>query len=120
MVTPAPYDGFGSRSGGFPGSELASRAFLGAGLGILLLLAARPEQAITDETIQTFVCDTVRGWRARYGATGDLRVVHVEVRFGEELRNFSHGQALVVAPAGFTLFGAQEVIDDLGSRTALE
>jgi hypothetical protein len=63
--------------GRFRGSALAARVLLGAGLVVLVVIGARPNEATTGDTIEAFVCDTARAWRAKHGDADDLQLVRV-------------------------------------------
>ena len=83
-------------------------------LAALVVAMRLSDSTPSDSERETFVCDTVRRWRADHGAGADLWVVRVDVNFEGRDGSFVPGEGAVVTPAGADVPGLQEVVATSG------
>jgi hypothetical protein len=83
-----------------------------AALILLVLMSGGPSaRPLSDEAAASFVRDTAREWRSRYGAAPGLRVAVIDVRFSGEAEHFQEGEGFVSVPVALDLPGGQQVVE---------
>ena len=90
---------------------LRSLAVLMIILGLSFIVAFPADHPTDDKALDTFVCETVGEWRAKYENEPGLQVTRINIDFHKEAGFFTEGEGVVITPVAIDLHGSQKILE---------